>query len=81
MVHESIYNEYVERAVERARKRVVGNPFLDSTEQGPQVDKAQFDKIMSYIDIGKSEGAKLAVGGARAADTGYFVEVTNFREN
>jgi len=80
MVHEAIYDEYVERAVERAKNRVVGNPFEANVEQGPQVDKAQFDKILSYIDAGKKDGAKLATGGARAGNTGYFIEPTVFTD-
>ena len=75
MVHESVYNDYVEMSVEKAKKRVVGNPFNEETEQGPQVDKAQFDKILRYIDIGKKEGAKLATGGGQLQDRGYFIQV------
>merc|ERR1719365_221801 len=80
MVHESIYDEYVERAVERAKKKVVGNPFQDDVDQGPQVDKAQFDKILGYIDAGKRDGAKLAIGGEKAADKGYFIQPTIFTD-
>jgi len=80
MVHESVYDEYVERAVERAKKRTVGNPFEDHVEQGPQVDKAQFDKILGYIDAGKRDGAKLATGGSKAADKGYFIQPTIFTD-
>lgn len=75
MVHESIYNDYIEASVEKAKKRVVGDPFQAGTDQGPQVDKAQFDKILNYVDIGKAEGAKLVHGGARAQDVGYYVQV------
>ncbi len=75
MVEESIYDEFVERSVERAKKRTVGNPFSD-VEQGPQIDKEQFGKIMGYIDAGQKEGAKLVHGGARAFDKGYFIQVT-----
>ena len=49
------------------------NNCLVST--GPQVDKAQFDKILGYIDAGKKDGAKLAIGGQKAADKGYFIQV------
>lgn len=41
----------------------MGDPFQDTTEQGPQVDEAQFHKVLSYIDQGRSEGAKLLTGG------------------
>ena len=64
--------------VAKAQQRKVGDPFDPSTEQGPQVDKTQFEKIMGYIDVGKKQGAKCLVGGDRAADTGYFVQPTIF---
>ena len=55
-----------------------GDPLDPDTQQGPQVDQAQFDKIMKYIDLGKQEGAQCVTGGERAADKGYFVEPTLF---
>jgi aldehyde dehydrogenase (NAD+) len=48
-VHEKIYDEFVEKSVEAAKKIKVGDPFADDTNQGPQIDKTQFDKIMGYI--------------------------------
>lgn len=81
MVQESIYDEFVERSVERAKKRTVGNPFDVKNDQGPQVDKEQFEKILGYIKAGKSEGAKLAVGGQRHGDRGYFIQVTFLKLN
>lgn len=80
MVQESVYDEFVERSVERAKKRTIGNPFDVNNEQGPQVDKEQFDKILGYISSGKSEGAKLAVGGSRHGDKGYFIQPTVFAD-
>uniref|UniRef100_A0A8C2T277 aldehyde dehydrogenase (NAD(+)) n=1 Tax=Coturnix japonica TaxID=93934 RepID=A0A8C2T277_COTJA len=77
-VQEDIYNEFVERSVEKAKSRVVGNPFDFKTEQGPQVDEEQFKKILGYINTGKREGAKLLCGGNPAADRGYFVQPTVF---
>merc|ERR1711983_454984 len=68
MVEESIYDEFVEKSVQRALKRTVGNPFDAKNEQGPQVDKEQFDKILGYIEKGQSEGAKLLAGGDRFGD-------------
>merc|ERR1712151_179758 len=47
---------------------------------GPQIDKIQFDKILGYIESGKEEGAKLALGGGRDGDKGYFVQPTVFTE-
>jgi len=60
------------------KKRQLGNPFDPKTEQGPQVDQAQFDKILKYIDIGKQEGAECVTGGKRFGDRGYFIEPTLF---
>ncbi|XP_063042357.1 aldehyde dehydrogenase, mitochondrial-like [Engraulis encrasicolus] len=77
-VQDSIYDEFVERSVERAKNRVVGDPFNLKTEQGPQVDEEQFKKILGYISSGKREGAKLMCGGDAAADRGYFIQPTIF---
>jgi aldehyde dehydrogenase (NAD+) len=79
-VEETIYEQFVEKSVARARKRVVGDPFDPRTEQGPQVDRAQFDRVMSYIESGQSEGATLACGGKRLGDRGYFIEPTVFAD-
>jgi aldehyde dehydrogenase (NAD+) len=79
-VEESCYEEFVEKSVSRAKKRVVGDPFDDRTEQGPQVDDVQFDKVMSYIEAGKREGASLLCGGNRVGNRGYFIEPTVFTD-
>jgi len=80
LVEESVYDEFVEKSVERAKKRVVGDPFEVSTEQGPQVDQNQMETILGYIDAGKSQGAKLLTGGNRFGNEGYYVEPTIFGE-
>ena len=77
-VERKAYDEFVERSVDRARRRTVGDPFDAKTEQGPQIDDAQFDKVMSYIASGKQEGAQLLCGGGRVGDRGYFIEPTVF---
>jgi aldehyde dehydrogenase (NAD+) len=79
-VEEKAYDEFVERSTARARKRTVGDPFNPTTEQGPQVDQAQFDKVMGYIEAGKSQGAKMTTGGKRVGDRGYFIEPTIFAD-
>jgi aldehyde dehydrogenase (NAD+) len=79
-VEEKVYDEFVERSVARAKRRKVGDPFAADVEQGPQVDKDQFDKVMGYIDAGKSQGATLACGGGRVGDRGYFIEPTVFAD-
>ncbi|TRY66264.1 hypothetical protein DNTS_026222 [Danionella cerebrum] len=77
-VQEGIYDEFVERSAERAKRRTVGDPFDLSTEQGPQVDEEQFKKILGFIGSGKREGAKLLCGGSPAADRGFFIQPTVF---
>nr|ABG77991.1 1-pyrroline-5-carboxylate dehydrogenase 2 [Glossina morsitans morsitans] len=80
-VEEKIYNEFVERSAERARKRRFGNPFDLNVEQGPQVDQEQLQKILQLIDSGKQQGAKLIAGGARPEEMpGYFVQPTVFAD-
>ncbi len=77
-VEDSIHQEFVERLVDRAQGRQLGDPFSPSTAQGPQVDKEQFEKIMGYIERGKKSGADCKTGGGRWGDKGYFVEPTVF---
>ena len=72
-VEDKIHGEFVERVVEDSRRRRVGDPFDPATQQGPQVDQAQFDKIMGYIEAGQKEGATLAAGGGRVGDRGFFI--------
>jgi aldehyde dehydrogenase (NAD+) len=77
-VEEKVYDEFVEKSVERAGRRTVGDPFDPTVEQGPQIDRTQFDKVMSYIDAGKQEGADLLIGGKRVGDHGLYIEPTVF---
>jgi aldehyde dehydrogenase (NAD+) len=79
-VEEKIYDEFVERSGARARKRTVGDLSDPKTEQGPQVDQSQFDKVMGYIESGRSDGAKLVSGGERVGDRGYFIQPTVFAD-
>ncbi|XP_023750860.1 aldehyde dehydrogenase family 2 member C4 isoform X1 [Lactuca sativa] len=77
-VQEGIYDELVIKLVEKAKTWVVGDPFDPKTQQGPQVDKKQYERILSYIDHGKREGASLLVGGRPCGDKGYYIEPTIF---
>jgi aldehyde dehydrogenase (NAD+) len=79
-VEEKVYDEFVDRSVARAAKRTVGDPLDPATEQGPQVDDAQFDKVMSYIESGKQQGAKMLCGGDRVGSRGYFIRPTVFAD-
>ena len=79
-VDEKIYDQFVERSGARARKCAVGDPLDPKTEQGPVVDRPQFDKVMGYIQSGRREGAKLVCGGDRVGDRGYFIQPTVFAD-
>lgn len=81
-VEDRIYDEFVERSAERAKKRTVGNPFDKNTEQGPQIDEPQLNKILELIESGKREGAKLVAGGGREQElaNGFFVKPTVFAD-
>jgi aldehyde dehydrogenase (NAD+) len=79
-VEAKAYDEFVEKSVARAKKRKVGDPFDPTSEQGPQVDDVQFEKVMSYILAGKTEGASLVAGGNRVGNRGFFIEPTVFAD-
>ncbi|XP_073526612.1 aldehyde dehydrogenase 1A1 [Phyllobates terribilis] len=79
-VEEPIYEEFVRRSVEKAKKRVLGDPLLPSTQQGPQIDQEQYDRILSLIESGKKEGAKLECGGGPWGDKGFFIQPTVFSD-
>ncbi|KAL5079680.1 hypothetical protein RYX36_008101 [Vicia faba] len=77
-VQEGIYDEFEKKLVEKAKAWIVGDPFDPKVQQGPQVDKKQFEKILSYIEQGKKEGATLLTGGKNIGDKGYYIEPTIF---
>jgi aldehyde dehydrogenase (NAD+) len=77
-VEDSIYDRFLEKSVARAQSRILGDPFDPKTEQGPQVNQAQFEKVLGYIESGKAEGAHLACGGERFGNRGYFIRPTVF---
>ena len=79
-VEEKVYDHFVEKSGARARQRAVGDPFDPATEQGPQVDQTQMEKVLGYIESGRSEGATLVCGGKRVGDRGYFVQPTVFAD-
>jgi aldehyde dehydrogenase (NAD+) len=79
-VEDSICERFLEKSVARAGSRVLGDPFDPKTEQGPQVNQAQFDKVMTYVESGRAEGAQLACGGNRFGDRGYFIRPAVFAE-
>ncbi|XP_040395943.1 retinal dehydrogenase 1 [Cygnus olor] len=77
-VEEPIYDEFVRRSIERAKKYTLGDPLLPGVQQGPQIDKEQFQKILELIESGKKDGAKLECGGGPWGDKGYFIQPTVF---
>ncbi|NKQ58981.1 aldehyde dehydrogenase family protein [Amycolatopsis sp. K13G38] len=83
LVHSSIYDEFIGRCVERTKAITGGSPLDPSTMIGAQASNDQYEKILSYIDIGKAEGAEvLTGGGAREVAEhpgGFYVEPTIFR--
>ena len=79
-VQESVHDEFVAKLAAKVRTRKLGDPFDPSTEQGPQVDRAQFDKILSYIEQGRSQGARVVTGGERHGDKGFFIQPTIFAD-
>jgi aldehyde dehydrogenase len=84
LVQESIYDRFMERAVDRVKKIKQGNPLDPSTMIGAQASSEQMEKILSYLDIGKQEGAKVLTGGERskingALKDGYYIEPTIFQ--
>jgi aldehyde dehydrogenase (NAD+) len=77
-VEDKIHKEFVERLADKAKKRKVGDPLDQETEQVPQVSQEELDKILHYVKVGQGEGAKLVTGGKRVGSKGYFVEPTIF---
>ncbi|MFM8583592.1 MAG: aldehyde dehydrogenase family protein, partial [Planctomycetaceae bacterium] len=77
-VEESVHDAFVDKVVKRARTRRLGDPLDPNTTQGPQVDRAQFDKILDYVQRGVAEGAECLTGGKRWGKRGYYVEPTVF---
>jgi aldehyde dehydrogenase len=81
LIHESIYDEFMARCLERIRAIKQGDPLDLSTMMGPQVSVAQLEKIESYVKIGRDEGAEVLIGGGRPAvaselEDGYYYEPT-----
>jgi len=83
LVHESIFDEFLERAAARVKNVVAGSPLDPATMIGAQASSDQMEKILSYVDIGKQEGAQIVAGGHRAhlggeLEGGFYVEPTIF---
>ncbi|XP_072289618.1 aldehyde dehydrogenase 1A1-like [Eucyclogobius newberryi] len=77
-VEESIYEQFVQLSVKKAKTKILGNPLLQGVDQGPQIDQKQFDKVMALIESGKQEGAAVECGGSAWGQHGFFIEPTVF---
>jgi acyl-CoA reductase-like NAD-dependent aldehyde dehydrogenase len=82
LVQESIHDEFVEKLVDFAKTARMGNPMDYETQVGPVTNLMQYEKVLGYIDIAKSEGVETVLGGAKATrpecGDGWFVEPTVF---
>ena len=84
VVHEKVYDAFLEQFVSRARALRVGDGLDPMTQVGPSVSQGQLDTVMKYVEIGKDEGARLMCGGRRPSGSvytkGYFFEPTIFAD-
>ncbi len=84
IVQKGVYNEFINRYVDRAKRLRVGNGLDETTDMGPAVNENQLKTDLSYVEIGKGEGAKLACGGNRLDkgdyQYGFFMEPTVFTD-
>jgi aldehyde dehydrogenase len=83
LIQESIFDKFMERALERVGKIKMGNPLDPTTMMGAQASHDQMEKILGYINVGKQEGAKCAIGGEQAhlggdLENGYYIKPTVF---
>jgi len=86
LIQKSIYDRFMDKALDRVARVKQGNPLDPQTMIGAQASQEQLSKILSYIDIGKAEGATLLAGGRRASlggelEGGFYVEPTVFHGN
>lgn len=78
LVQESIAEAFHRMLIERVNAIRVGHPLDPKTEIGPLIHKTHFDKVTSYVEIGRQDGATLAAGGQRVGDKGWFIRPTLF---
>ena len=86
LIQEDIYDEFIERAIKRVEAIKIGDPLDPETMMGAQASQEQMEKIMSYLDIGKQEGAEILIGGERNQlggdlTEGYYIKPTVFKGN
>jgi aldehyde dehydrogenase len=86
LIQESIYDKFMARALDRVKAIKQGSPLDTDTMMGAQASAMQMDKIMTYMDVGRSEGAECLIGGGRAQlpgelAGGYYIQPTLFKGN
>ncbi|WP_339664708.1 acetaldehyde dehydrogenase ExaC [Maribacter arcticus] len=85
LVQESIYDKFIERVIERTKAIRMGHPLDPNTMMGAQASNDQFEKILSYIKIGKEEGCEVLTGGEQAynegLEGGYYIQPTILKGN
>jgi len=86
LVQESIYDKFMERVIQRTRAIKMGNPLDSTVMMGAQASEDQYNKILSYLDIGKQEGAQVLTGGEAyhqnsGLEHGYYIKPTIFKGN
>jgi len=86
LIQESIYDKFMERVLQRVEAIKVGNPLDPNTMMGAQASSEQMEKILSYLDIGKQEGAECLIGGEKnnvgsGFENGYYIKPTVFKGN
>ncbi len=83
LIQESIYDEFMERALKRVEAIKVGDPLNSDSMMGAQASNDQYEKILNYIDIGKQEGAEILIGGGKATvpehPDGFYIQPTVFK--
>lgn len=84
LIHEKIYDDFMDRALKRLEKIKIGHPLDTETMMGAQASTEQMEKIMSYLEIGKQEGAEVLAGGDRnylegELSGGYYIQPTIFK--
>ena len=80
LVHESVYDEVVDRVVEGSRDMRIAGGFDPESAVGPLVSAEQLERVQRYVSIGQDEGARLALGGQRHGEVGYFHQPTVFTD-
>lgn len=86
LVHESIFDEFIEKVTERVNQIKIGHPLDPETMMGAQASNDQYEKILSYINIGKEEGAEVLTGGGvncqnNGLENGYYIQPTILKGN